>query len=123
MTPATGEGGFLEAQQDLYEEMALAIDGLKDPLELLTQVQDDVGLLLKRDGDQGLRDRTLGEISHYFLGIIHATDLSSEYKLRKMRAFAKSAIKILVARRPLAAAEAAHSAPVSSMHRRGTDAS
>lgn len=121
MASAVGEDGLFGAQQELYEEMEAVVNGLSDPLELLNQIQDYVGLLLKRDGDLGLRDRTLGEISHYFLGIIHATDLSSEYKLRKMRAFAKSTLKILVARRPLAATAAAHPAPAPPMRRRATD--
>lgn len=86
-------------QQTLFDEMCHLIDAVTDGLELMTRTQDLVGMLLKRASDGPLRDQSLGEISRFFLGVMRASDLSSEYRMRRLKMFSKATIKIMIAQR------------------------
>jgi hypothetical protein len=93
-------GIVLDAHQEtLYDEMCQLIDGAQDGIDLMTRTQDLVDLLLKRAGDHALRDQSLGEISRFFLGMMRASDLSDEYRMRKLRLFAKQTVKLMIGKR------------------------
>lgn len=94
-----------EAQQALFDDMSLVLDATDDDLALMGRTQDMVNMLLKRPGDAALRDQTLGEISRFFLGIMKTRDLSAEYRGRKLKMFAKATLRLLIAKRPITAAD------------------
>ena len=121
MARATGDIVLDGGQQALFENMCRVIDTISDDLRLMTQTQDLVNMLLKRTEDAVFRDQTLGEISRFFLGIMKANDLSPEYRMRKLRMFAKASIKILISKRPQMAAQASNAAAAAEVRRRGTD--
>lgn len=87
----------------LYQSMRGVIDRQNDGMALMTMVQDMVGELLRRECDAMLRERTLGEVSRFFLTIIKASDLSSQYKINRLRSFARATVKLLLHRRAAAA--------------------
>ncbi|OAN52265.1 hypothetical protein A6A04_00805 [Paramagnetospirillum marisnigri] len=87
-------------QQAAFDGMCSIIDTVEDGIELLTRTQDLVNILLRRASDQDLRDHTLGEVSRFFLGIIKASDLSPEYRIRRLRQFAKATLHLLLSKRP-----------------------
>ncbi|EME68418.1 hypothetical protein H261_18422 [Paramagnetospirillum caucaseum] len=109
-----------EEQQLLLDKMSALIDGQTDGLVLMAAAQDMVGGLLRRDCDSQLREQTLGEISRFFLGIIKAPNLSDQYKMGRLKAFARATVKILLDRRPQLAAEAPP-APPPGLARRAAD--
>lgn len=121
MGRAAGDIQLSADQQALFGQMSALIDRLDDGIALMTATQDMVAGLLRRDCDAQLREQTLGEISRFFLGIIKAANLSDQYKLNRLRMFAKATVRIMLNKRPQVAAEAA--APPPAGHgRRATDA-
>ena len=121
MASATGDLVLDERQQALFDEMSRVIDGSDEDLQLMTRTQDMVNMLLKRAEDSGLRDQTLGEVSRFFLGIMKASDLSPDYRMRKLRMFSKASIRILIAKRPHMVAEVQANPPESVTPRRASD--
>jgi hypothetical protein len=95
-----------EEQGVLFDRMCAVIDAQTDGLPLMTIAQDLVSELLRRDSDLILREQTLGEISRFFLGIIKAPNLSGQYKLSRLKMFARATVKIMLDRRVHLAAEA-----------------
>jgi hypothetical protein len=94
-----------DEQRRLFERMSAIIDRQDDPLALMAVAQDLSGELLRREGDVSLREQTLGEISRFFLGIIKAPNLSGQYKLDRLRMFARATVKILIHQRVLMEAQ------------------
>lgn len=94
-----------DVQRLLFDRLCALIDGQSDGLALMTVAQDLVGELLRRDCDRQLREQTLGEISRFFLGIIKAPNLSAQYKLGRLKMFARATVRILLDRRVHLAAE------------------
>lgn len=84
----------------LYDSMRQLIDRQDDGMTLMTMTQDMVGELLRRDCDSVLRERTLGEVSRFFLGVMKASDLSRQYRINRLRSFARSTVKLLLRSRP-----------------------
>jgi hypothetical protein len=95
-----------DEQRRLFERMSAVIDRQDDPLALMAVAQDLSGELLRREGDASLREQTLGEISRFFLGIIKAPNLSGQYKLDRLRMFARATVKILIHQRVLTETQA-----------------
>jgi len=108
-----------EEQRTLFERMAAIIDRQDDPLTLMAVAQDLAGELLRRDGDHALRERTLGEISRFFLGIVKAPNLSGQYKLSRLRMFARATVKILLHERTQAGTGAPPAQPPGPARRAG----
>ncbi|RAU23177.1 hypothetical protein CU669_03175 [Paramagnetospirillum kuznetsovii] len=100
MAAAEGDIVLDEDQQTLYDEMCFAIDALDDGIALMHRTQDFVNLLLRRADDVALRDQTLAEVSRFFLGVIKAADLSPEYRIRRLKLFAKASVELLISKRP-----------------------
>lgn len=94
-----------EEQRLLFDRLCALIDSQTEGLVLMAVAQDLVGELLRRDCDRPLREQTLGEISRFFLGIIKAPNLSPQYKLGRLKMFARATVRILLDRRVHLAAE------------------
>ena len=121
MARETGEVVLDDGQQALFDEMSMVIESGDDDIVLMARTQDLINMLLRRSEDAALRDRTLGEVSRFFLGLMKAPDLSAEYRGRKLRMFAKATLRILIAKRPMVAAEIAGAAPPLPPGRRAAD--
>lgn len=89
-----------EGQQAVFRQMSTVIDAVEDGIDLMTRTQDFIDMLLRRASDQPLREQTLGEVSRFFLGVMKAAELSPEYRIRRLRMFAKATVKLLVSTRP-----------------------
>jgi hypothetical protein len=100
-----------DEQRLLFDKMCGLLDAQTEGLALMAAAQDMVGALLRRECDAQLREQTLGEISRFFLGILKAGNLSDQYKLGRLKMFARATVKILLDRRPHVAAEAPVAAP------------
>lgn len=109
-------------QQRLFEAMSAAIDRQDDPLALMAVAQDLAGELLRRTADSPLREQTLGEISRFFLGIIKAPSLSDQYKLSRLKMFARATVKILIHQRTQPETGMPASPPPGLARRAGDDA-
>ncbi|CUW38613.1 conserved protein of unknown function [Magnetospirillum sp. XM-1] len=94
-----------DEQRLLFDRLCALIDSQTEGLVLMTVAQDMVGELLRRDCDRQLREQTLGEISRFFLGMIKAPNLSAQYKLGRLKMFARATVRILLDRRAHLAAE------------------
>lgn len=119
MASGTGDIILDDGQQALFADMGRVIDACDDALVLMTRTQDLVTMLLKRAEDAAFRDQTLGEVSRFFLGIMRAQGLSEEYRSRKLKMFSKASLKILIAKRPQVAAQAAAGPPQAPLRRAG----
>lgn len=93
------------ASAALYDSMRQLIDRQDDGMVLMAMTQDMVGELLRRECDSVLRERTLGEVSRFFLGVMKTPDLSQQYRINRLRSFARSTVKLLLHSRSVAAAE------------------
>ena len=120
---ARGAGDIVldDGQQKLLADMCRVIDACDDDLVLMNRTQDLINMLLKRNEDALFRDQTLGEISRFFLGLMKVQDLSEEYRSRKLKMFSKASLKILIAKRPKAAAQATTAGDCTSALRRAGD--
>lgn len=85
-----------EQSQRLFDQMLVIINSQSDGLALMNVTQDLAAELLRRNDDLGLREQTLAEVSRFFLAIIKAPDLSENYKMNRLRAFARATVKILL---------------------------
>lgn len=120
MGRAAGDIILNAEQQALFEQMSALIDRLDDGIALMNTTQDMVASLLRRGCDAPLREQTLGEISRFFLGIIKADNLSDQYKMNRLRMFARATVRIMLNKRPAVAAEVVSPPPGEA--RRATDA-
>lgn len=93
------------ASAALYQSMRQLIDRQDDGMILMSMIQDMVGELLRRECDSVLRERTLGEVSRFFLGVLKAPDLSQQYKINRLRNFGRSTVKLLLRSRSATAVE------------------
>ncbi|ARJ67021.1 hypothetical protein WV31_15755 [Magnetospirillum sp. ME-1] len=109
-----------QEQRLLFDKLSALIDSQSEGLALMEVAQNLVGELLRRDCDRQLREQTLGEISRFFLGIIKAPNLSAQYKLGRLKMFARATVRILLDRRVHLAAELA-SPPPPGLARRAVD--
>jgi len=107
-------------QQLLLDQMGRLIDAQSDGPRLMSVAQDLVAALLRRECDASLREQTLGEVSRFFLGILKAPNLSEQYKLARLKSFARATLGILVDRRRHPVSEASTPSP-SGQARRVTD--
>lgn len=121
MGRAANEVELSPEQSALFEQMSAMIDRLDDDIALMNATQDMVANLLRRNCDTSLREQTMGEISRFFLGIIKAPNLSGQYKMNRLRMFARATVRIMLNKRPMVAAEAASASPPPAEARRATD--
>lgn len=120
MAGAADDVGLTAEQQLLLDKMGCLIDAQSDGLRLMSVAQDLVAELLRRECDASLREQTLGEVSRFFLGILKAPNLSDQYKLARLKSFARATLGILIDRRRHPVSEVSTPAP-SGLARRATD--
>ncbi len=120
MASATDDIPLSDEQLLLFDKMCALIDAQTDGLVLMAVSQDLVSELLRRECDAQLRHQTLGEISRFFLGILKAPNLSEQYKIGRLRMFARATVKILFDRRAQQSAQVL-SAPPPGLARRAGD--
>lgn len=120
MVHTTDDMELSDEQQMLFDKMCALIDAQTDGLVLMAAAQDMVGELLRRGCDTQLREQALGEISRFFLGILKAPNLSEQYKMGRLKVFARATIKLLLERRAKQTAQAL-AAPPPGLARRAGD--
>jgi hypothetical protein len=91
---------FSDHQQLVFDGIRAALDVGKTDVAVLEIAQNVVAMLLPEESHQHLRESTLSELSRWFVEMGKVTNISDQYRARKMRMVATEVLRLMIAERP-----------------------
>ena len=87
-------------QQAAFDGICTALSMGKSDMDVLEIAQNIVIMLLPGDSHKDLREKTLAELSRWFVDMDKVSNVSGEYRTRKMRMVSTEVLRLMISQRP-----------------------
>ena len=87
-------------QQAAFDGVCTALSMGKSDIDVLEIAQNIVAMLLPGESHQNLREKTLGDLSKWFVDMDKVANISDEYRTRKMRMVSTEVLRLMISQRP-----------------------